>query len=101
MAIKTVLSEDGRVLTIDVPNRLDITAYKEFANAYKDQLGSVSNCVVDMTDAEFLDSSALGMLLLLRERATQENVEIAIKNCSPAIQKILSIANFHKLFEIE
>jgi len=101
MAVKKALSEDGKILTIHVPSRLDITAYKEFGDAYKDHLGSISSCIVDMAEAEFLDSSALGMLLMFRERAIGENVGISIKNCSPGITKIFSMANFDKLFKIE
>ena len=101
MAVKTVLSEDGKVLTINAPARIDITAHKEFGEAYKDKLGPVSSCVVDMAEVEFMDSSALGMLLMFRERAVAENVEITIANCSPGINKILSMANFDKLFKIE
>ena len=101
MAVKTEISEDGKVLTISVPSRLDITAHKEFGNAYKDRLGSVSNCVVDMAAVEFLDSSALGMLLMFREKAVAENVDISISNCSPSIKKIFAMANFDKLFKME
>ena len=101
MAVKRVLSEDGKILTIKVPSRLDITAHKEFGEVYKDKLGPVSSCVVDMAEVEFLDSSALGMLLMFRERATAENVDITIANCSPGIKKIFSMANFDKLFKIE
>lgn len=48
MAVKKALSEDGKILTIHVPSRLDITAYKEFVGAYKDHLGSISSCIVDI-----------------------------------------------------
>jgi len=101
MAVETQISEDGNVLTISVPSRLDITAHKEFGEAYKDKLGSLSNCIVDMAAVEFLDSSALGMLLMFREKAAEESVEITVANCSPGITKIFAMANFDKLFKIE
>ena len=53
MAVTTTLSEDGKVLTIRVPSRLDITVHKEFGEAYKDKLGSVSSCIVDMAEVGF------------------------------------------------
>ncbi len=54
-----------------------------------------------MTDAEYMDSSALGMLLLLRERAGGDNAQIDIVNCNPGPEKILKAANFNRLFNIE
>ncbi|MBT3257046.1 MAG: STAS domain-containing protein [Deltaproteobacteria bacterium] len=101
MAVKAQISEDGKILTISVPSRLDITAHKEFGEAYKDKLGPVSDCIVDMADVEFLDSSALGMLLMFREKAAEESVDISIANCSSSVKKIFEMANFDKLFKME
>ena len=46
-------------------------------------------------------SSALGMLLLLRERAGSDKAEIAITHCNPEIRKIFRISNFDRLFKID
>ena len=54
-----------------------------------------------MTDADYMDSSALGMLLLLREHAGGDNAKIEVVGCKPEIKKILAIANFQKLFDIK
>jgi anti-anti-sigma factor len=48
----------------------------------------------------FLDSSALGMLLLLRDHAGGEHARIRLVNCSSDVRKILTISNFSKLFHI-
>jgi HptB-dependent secretion and biofilm anti anti-sigma factor len=101
MAVETQISEDGKVLTLSVPSRLDITAHKEFGEAYKDKLGPVSSCIVDMAEVEFLDSSALGMLLMFREKAVAESVDVSIANCGPSIKKIFAMANFDKLFKMQ
>jgi len=101
MAINTQISSDGKVLTISITGRLDITTYRDFNQAYKDKLDTVSKCIIDMTDAEYMDSSALGMLLLLRERAGGDNAQIDIVNCNPGLEKIFKTANFNRLFNIE
>jgi anti-anti-sigma factor len=101
MAVETQTNEDGKILTISINGRFDITAYKEFGEAYKGKLDSVSKCVIDMTEVEYLDSSALGMLLMLRERSGGDNAAIDIVNCSPGVKKIFQTANFDKLFRIE
>jgi len=101
MAIGTQISEDGKVLTISITGRFDITVYKDFGQSYKDKLDSVSKCIIDMADVEYMDSSALGMLLMLRERAGVDDAVIDIVNCTDGIKKILMTANFNKLFHIE
>jgi len=103
MAIKTNIREseaEGRVLTIGVVGRFDLTSYGEFSAAYKDQLQAVSKVVLDMSELEYLDSSALGMLLMLRERAGGAASKIEITSCTPAVAKILSTVKFDKIFSL-
>ena len=101
MALTTQISEDGTVFTISISGRFDITAYKDFGESYKDKLESVSKWIVDMAEGEYVDSSALGMLLMLRERAGGENADINIVNLNSELKKIFTTANFHKLFNME
>ncbi|MNR56929.1 hypothetical protein D3C85_1776040 [compost metagenome] len=56
--------------------------------------------VVDLKDATYLDSSALGMLLLLRDHAGGDRSDIRLINSSSDVTKILAISNFDKLFDI-
>ncbi len=101
MAVEKKISEDGSVLTISISGRFDITVYKAFGDAYKDKIGSVSKWLIDMASTEYVDSSALGMLLMLRERAGGENADISIVNTSDGVKKIFKTANFNKLFAME
>lgn len=55
---------------------------------------------LDFRKVERMDSSALGMLLLLRSNSKGESL-VVLKNVRPQILKILQIANFQKLFQID
>ena len=101
MALTTQISEDGMVLIISISGRFDIMAYKDFGESYKDKLESVSKWIVDMAEVEYVDSSALGMLMMLRDRAGGENADIDIVNMNSDLKKIFTTANFHKLFNME
>jgi anti-anti-sigma factor len=103
MAVRVAVSKknDEGVLTISVSGRFDINSYKEFTQAYKERQETISRYVIDMSDLEYMDSSALGMILMLRESAGGENAKIDIVNCAPGITKILKTANFDKLFGVE
>ncbi|MGA2733700.1 MAG: STAS domain-containing protein [Syntrophobacteraceae bacterium] len=102
MAVRSELSNtsDGDVLTISVTGRFDIDSYKDFTQAYKERPETISKYVIDMSDLEYMDSSALGMILMLRERVGDENAKIDILNCSPGIRKILKTANFDRLVNV-
>jgi len=99
MGISMTVSDDGGSVIIAVAGKFDFQLYEEFRTAYSSTAGSGVSYEVDLSDTEYLDSSALGMLLLLREHAGGENAEIEITRASAEVRKILQVANFGKLFK--
>lgn len=100
MSVGSQLSTDGKILTISVDGRFDFSAHQAFRESYEKLDSTPSEIVVDMVDTSYLDSSALGMLLLLRDHAGGDSSNIILKNCNDDIRKILAISNFEQLFEI-
>jgi anti-anti-sigma factor len=100
MAIASQLSDNGVELVIRVTGRFDFSAHQEFRNAYETLGEQPDRYRVDMRDTSYLDSSALGMLLLLRDHAGGDNAEVEIVNCNADVRKILAISNFEQLFTI-
>jgi len=92
------MSRDGRQLTISIKGRFDFAKHQEFREAYEHQ--DLESVVVDLKEATYLDSSALGMLLLLRDHAGGDDADIRVINSSMDVRKILAISNFDKLFDI-
>ncbi len=93
----------GNIATINMTGRFDFNVQREFKETYDPYLNNAAVSVVEINLAgvDYLDSSALGMLLMLRERAAAAGK--ALKLCKPAanVAQILEIANFSKLFTIE
>ncbi|WP_437884244.1 STAS domain-containing protein [Pseudomonas sp. LRF_L74] len=100
MAISALPSSDGQELTILVQGRFDFSAHQEFRDAYEHVSSAPQRYVVDLKGATYLDSSALGMLLLLRDHAGGDQARVRLVNCNPDVRKILSISNFEQLFQI-
>jgi len=92
---------NGNIVNISVSGRFDFTCHKDFREAYRNTpAGNTNEFIVDMTAAEYIDSSALGMLLLLREHAGSEQSCVSIKGCRNEVKDILVLSNFDKLFTI-
>ncbi len=100
MTITSMTSADGNELTINIEGRFDFSAHQEFRRAYEGLEVEPSSYKVDMLETSYLDSSALGMLLLLRDYAGGDDSNITIINCSEDVKKILTISNFETLFNI-
>ena len=100
MAVESVFSPDGNELTITIKGRFDFGKHLAFRQAYERQHPKPRRVVVDLKEATYLDSSALGMLLLLRDHVGGDDAEVQVVNTSPDVRKILAIPNFDKLFDI-
>lgn len=100
MTITSNLSNDGSELTIIVQGRFDFSALQDFRSAYEKLNNKVSRYVIDLKESEYLDSSALGMLLALRDYAGGDNAIINITNCNPDVKKILVITKLDELFTV-
>ncbi len=92
-------TEQGDTVTIKVNGRFDFSAHQEFIGAYRDLPKGEKSFVVDLSSTEYMDSSAMGMLLQLREHASKSGL-IQLSNANANIQEILKIANFDKLFNV-
>jgi anti-anti-sigma factor len=88
--------------TLAVAGRFDFSIHRDFRHSYEEILAAagVRQLDVDLSGVEYIDSSALGMLLLLREKAGGRNIEIRLANASGPVRQVLEVANFGRLFEI-
>jgi anti-anti-sigma factor len=100
MSVVTEVSPDQKKLTISVKGRFDFGRHQEFRESYERLDKKPESIVVDLKEATYLDSSALGMLLLLRDHAGGDESDIRVVNSSSDVKKILAISNFDKLFDI-
>lgn len=98
MTIK--VEADDNLLTIHVSGRFDINVQSEFRAAFESQSKNNLKCVVDLSGVSHMDSSALGMLLLLRDWAGFDGAQIHIVGANQDIMEVLHIANFEKMFAI-
>ena len=99
MAVTTDYADEGNQLTIRISGQFDFSLHREFRDAYRAS-EHVRRYVVDLGETEYMDSSALGKLLLLREHAHRHNAEVELRRVHGELERVLRIANFHQLFPI-
>lgn len=87
---------------IQLGGRFDFNAHREFRDAVDRALSikGVDSVTIEMNRVAYLDSSALGMLLMLRDKARTANRSVALSGVSGSVRQVLDIANFGKIFAI-
>ncbi|EAQ64642.1 SpoIIAA family protein [Marinomonas sp. MED121] len=88
---------------ISLPDKFDFSFHKEFTRRYDDSIlnTDVAEIVLDFSRVNYLDSSALGMMVLLYRKAQACNKRVSVKNVSGKTAEILKMANFQKLYAFE
>lgn len=87
--------------SIRLPSRFDYAFHKQLNDSYTPILDDPSNkeLVLDFTQVEYLDSSALGMMVLLQKKFSGKSRKVTIKGAKGATKEILIMANMQKIFE--
>lgn len=90
------------IAVLHLSGRFDFSSHRDFKNAHDGalQTDGLKELVVDLTQVDYMDSSALGMLLLLREKANMSNIGISLRSCDGFVRQILEVANFQNIFTI-
>ncbi len=98
MSITSSYENDGKTVRISVSGTLGNDVHKQFRESY--EKSPSSSYIIDLGNASNIDSSGLGMLLLLRDFAGGEEADITIVNCSQTILEIFNVTCFFRLFNI-
>ncbi len=101
MTITSSLSANKEELTVRVEGRFDFSCLQAFRDSYEKIAPDPKKYRIDLADSDYLDSSALGMLLALRDHAGGDSADITIVNAIPDVKKILVITKLDELFKIE
>ena len=62
---------------------------------------STSKLIVDLANLTFMDSSAIGALIHLRNLATASNKELVLSHVPPRVHQVLGFAGLSEHFTIE
>jgi len=84
---------------IKVNGAFDYSIEDSFRQAYE-KMPRNTDFLIDFSEVESMDSTALTMLLSFRDYAGGENSFIELVDCNPKIFSVLEVSNFHELFKI-
>jgi anti-anti-sigma factor len=100
--MQTKVSIENGQASVSLSGRFDFNAHRDFRSAYDPLMenAEVRSIVIDLRGVDYLDSSALGMLLMLRDKVANANKTLSLANPQVGVRQVLDIANFGKLFQI-
>lgn len=95
-----VTKNQNDLVILVLPCSFDVSQYEEFKAICEANKTTDNRFELDFSQTQYMDSSALGMLLLLREQVKGDKNRVLLKNVSGTALKILEISQFHLLFHL-
>lgn len=95
-------SERNGVIEVRLHGRVTYSDHPSFRNVIAQVRDSAAQRLVfEMADVEFIDSAGLGMLLMVRDTASQKKAEVVLRHPRGQVQRIFASSKFDTLFIIE
>lgn len=87
---------------IRLAGRFDYTTRTQFMTAAEECVAQApaGEIRIDMSGLDYIDSSALGMLLMMRDRARKFDKTIALVNAGGRVREVIDKAQFDRLFKV-
>ena len=98
----TIKQTDEATYTGILNGRLDTAAANQFSLDMQTLMDNADkHIVLDCSGLEFISSSGLRLLLMLRKQTIAKGGDITIKNISQEVKNVFTITGFFSLFNFE
>lgn len=89
--------------TFSLRGRFDFSQYSMFKEEQNRVMlqPDIRHIVLDFSGLDYLDSAALGILLVLLDHAKERNQTVTIRNATGVVREILDVAHFDRMFAID
>lgn len=86
---------------MQLSGRLDFSRRQEFLDSlerFPETLPALAEIEVNCAGLSYIDSSGLGLLLVLRDRARLRGCTVALVDCRAEVRNLLNAVQFGRLF---
>lgn len=101
MSVSQSSSNNGKECVIRISDKFIFRLYRDFRQAYTQCDPATELITIDLAKTSYIDSSALGMMLLLKKYAQEHNLKVRMINVAPSILRAFEIVHLDKEFDIE
>lgn len=96
------LTEGDRGVILSLKGRFDFQSHQRFRGTVEKLIAAGKPFVtIDLSGVDFIDSSALGMLLLARESCKNAGGRIDLAYPQEYVNRVLKLCRFDEIFQVE
>jgi HptB-dependent secretion and biofilm anti anti-sigma factor len=96
------LVNNGDTLELSLKGKFTFADNKAFSEVLDDVANNnYKHFTINLDGVEFIDSAALGILLLARDKCVKTATNLLLKNPKGQVKQMFDISRFNDLFQIE
>lgn len=93
---------NGDACEMAISGKFTFADRQVFRDLFKDITDQdIKRLCIELSQVEFVDSAALGILLLARDEAEKASTALVLKSPQGQVKRMFEISKFHDLFNIE
>lgn len=100
-ALEVDVRTDGPRADVRVIGELDLATLGILQTSVEGLARAVRRITLDLTDLEFIDSSAIATILGLHRRLDAEDRDLVLRNPQPIVRRVLEMTGAQELLTIE
>lgn len=97
---KEIKIEDD-IQTVKLTGDLDVYSEEDFKEFIEEKIDINKDLVFDLKDLDYLDSTGLGMFMLIYNKQKENGKSVKIINTKENIKKLFKITDLSDLFDME
>lgn len=97
---KEIKIEDD-IQTVKLVGDLDVYSEEDFKEFIEEKIDTNKDLVFDLQDLDYLDSTGLGMFMLIYNKQKENDKSVKIINTKENIKKLFKITDLSDLFDME
>ncbi len=97
---KEIKIEDD-IQTVKLVGDLDVYSEEDFKEFIEEKIDINKDLVFDLKDLDYLDSTGLGMFMLIYNKQKENGKSVKIINTKENIKKLFKITDLSDLFDME
>ncbi len=97
---KEIKIEDD-IQTVKLTGDLDVYSEEDFKEFIEEKIDVNKDLVFDLKDLDYLDSTGLGMFMLIYNKQKENGKSVKIINTKENIKKLFKITDLSDLFDME
>lgn len=97
----TEVNANDEATVIHVRGEIDLATAGRLRDAIEPHMGPEQTIVLDFSEVDFMDSSALKVLVQARGRLTEDGGSLILRNPSRSAHRLLTVAGANDLLEAD